>query len=63
MRGNTEIENLLHLSQPYKPIDIIHSKQRLIKQLGERNNLGNENGNNVGNNLGNGNFSPIGKNN
>lgn len=39
---NTEIENLLHLSQPYKPIDIIHSKQLLIKQLGERNNLGNE---------------------
>ena len=37
-----EIENLLHLIQPYNGSDITSAKQRLIKQLGERNNLGTE---------------------
>lgn len=39
---NNEIENLLHLTQPYNTADINTSKQRLIKQLGDRNNLGPE---------------------
>ena len=40
--SNNEIENLLHLSQPYTSTDILLSKQRLLKQVGDRNNLGSE---------------------
>jgi hypothetical protein len=39
---NNEIENLLHLLQPYNTTDIHNSKQRLMKQLGGRTNVSSE---------------------
>ena len=40
--SDKEIENLLHLSQPYDTTDIFKAKKILINQLGSNTNLGNE---------------------